>query len=333
LARPQGAGGGAGFGAGKLLFLYGLARWLLLRGSLSWTLGDWLGGRRWLAAVLGANLAIVLWRQLVRGLCSSSVYGRLHALTVPLRAPWGNLLNVCATVRALTAFARARALRRPLRWTKTAHDYPGSGLAGVPRRLGQILVSMQAVSQVEVEQALRECPAGAYRGADGRAAERLGECLMRRGRVTEDQLHQALALQAGLPFARLEPEAADALACRYLVPELCGSAAAPFAVNQDGTLCVAVREAPSRQLRETLARQCRLPLRFVMVTASNFEKLRDWQQRLPAWVARQRERERHGRRTRRVRLEAARLELRVAVPAWLVAFRHLSIKLEYRRAR
>jgi hypothetical protein len=77
-----------------------------------------------LTAILAVNLAMVIWRQTVRAICSWQVYGWQHACTVPLRAPWGNFINLCATVRALATFARARAARRPLHWIKTAHQFP-----------------------------------------------------------------------------------------------------------------------------------------------------------------------------------------------------------------
>jgi adsorption protein B len=307
----------------NLLFCYGVARWLALQGSLSWSLEDWLREHQLLAAILSANLAIVAWRQMVRGLCSFQIYGWLHALSVPLRAPWGNFLNVCATVRALTTFARSRALRRPLRWVKTAHDYPGrESLADGQRRLGVILVSMQAVSGAEIEQALE----------GRRTGERLGECLLRRGCLREEQLYQALALQAGLPFARLAPGAADELACRYLPLAACEGAAIPFAVQADQTVWVAVQDPPSKTFRQKLARACRLPLRFTLVTASNFDGLRrrlEWLpisiERLPAG-GQTRQRSQHGPLLPRVKV-------RVTTPAWLVVFRRLSVTLEYRRAR
>ena len=308
----------------NLLFCYGVARWLAVRGSLGWTFEDWLGEHRFLAAILSANLAIVAWRQLVRALCSFQVYGWLHALSVPVRAPWGNFINVCATVRALATFARSRAFRRPLRWAKTAHDYPGrDSMAGGRRRLGQILVSMQAVSRAEIEGALEGRQAG----------ERLGECLMRRSRIREEQLYQALALQAGLPFSRLAPEAADELAGRYLGAKACGADAIPFSVRADQTLWIAVEDAPSKALRKKLARACRLRLRFVMVTASNFAELRKRQERLPVPIGRQAGREQPRRRARRRRPVLPRIEVRVPIPRWLLVYRRLSVTLEYRRAR
>jgi adsorption protein B len=308
----------------NLLFFYGLGRWLALQGSLRADLANWLGEHRLLAAVLLANLVFVAWRQLVRAACSLRIYGWLHALSTPVRAPWGNFLNLCATVRALAAFARSRALRRPLQWVKTAHDYPGhEGLAGGRRRLGEILVSMQAVTTQEIDAALQE----------RQANERLGDCLIRRGRLREEQLYQALALQAGLPFARLAPQAAQEFAVRYLTPAVRGGDVMPFAVKENRTLWVAVKQAPSDALRKKLARACRLRLHYVFVTASNFDELQKRQERWPVSIERPPARTPPQRRVRRLRPVMPSLELRVPIPAWLKAQRRLSITLEYRRVR
>jgi adsorption protein B len=305
----------------NLLFCYGAARWLALRGSLAWSLVDWLGEHQVLAAILSVNLAIVVWRQLVRAWCSFRIYGWLHALSVPLRAPWGNWINVCATVRALVTFAQAHALRRPLRWAKTAHDYPGrDSLAAGRRRLGEILVSMQAVSKEEITETLQE----------RHASERLGECLIRRRRLREEQLYQALALQAGLPFARLAYEAAPEFPGRNLDTTAFGAEAIPFTVNGN-QLWVAVKSAPAAATRKKLARACRLEVRFIMVTASNFRELqRDQQLRAVPVVPR----ESRWQSPKRLLLPAwPRLELRIPIPAWLIFCSRLSITLEYRRAR
>ena len=134
----------------NLLFLYGLARWLLTRGALGWDFQDWLAGHPLLAAILAANLAILVWRQCVRAVCSLRVYGLAHACATPLRAPWGNFINVCALTRALAMYARSRALGQPLAWAKTVHAYPRQeSLTGDKRLFGRLLVWMEPLAWVK----------------------------------------------------------------------------------------------------------------------------------------------------------------------------------------
>lgn len=70
------------------------------------------------------TLALLLWRLSVRCALSARVYGWRFAAGVPVRALWGNAVNAAAAVRAICLYAVARWRGEPLRWHKTAHDYP-----------------------------------------------------------------------------------------------------------------------------------------------------------------------------------------------------------------
>jgi adsorption protein B len=109
------------------LFLYGLYGWMRASsGAGPWALGEALARTPALTALLWINAALLLWRQLVRGFCAQPLYGWVHALTVPLRAPWSNCINAVATLRAVAVFLRAKVLRRPLFWAKTRHVFPNA---------------------------------------------------------------------------------------------------------------------------------------------------------------------------------------------------------------
>jgi len=111
----------------NLLFLYGGAGWLFAQASGDdWALGRAVGARPWLATLLWANLGLFLWRQAVRGFLTGRIYDWKLAVTAPLRAPWANLINLTATVRALVIYGQARLYGRPLRWAKTAHAFPSA---------------------------------------------------------------------------------------------------------------------------------------------------------------------------------------------------------------
>jgi len=116
--------------AANLLFLYGLAGWFNAQSTgQDWALGQSVAARTGLVTLLSANLALFLWRQLVRALLTGRIYDWKLAVTAPLRAPWANLINLTATVRALAIYGQARLLGRPLRWSKTAHAFPTSPAA------------------------------------------------------------------------------------------------------------------------------------------------------------------------------------------------------------
>jgi adsorption protein B len=112
------------------LCAYGAVRWAWLSAQgQSWTALASLESNTTLAALLAANFALLLWRQAVRMYFVTSLYGLGLGLTVPLRAPWGNLINVCATARAVSQFAAARFGDFRLEWDKTAHTFPGQAHA------------------------------------------------------------------------------------------------------------------------------------------------------------------------------------------------------------
>ncbi len=109
----------------NLLFLYGLASWAgAAAAGEPWALGDAIADAPLLLALLSVNAALLVWRQLVRGLFVGRVYGWLQGVTVPLRAVWANWINTAATVRALAVFLRAKFRGRPLSWAKTQHVFP-----------------------------------------------------------------------------------------------------------------------------------------------------------------------------------------------------------------
>jgi hypothetical protein len=126
-------------------------------------------------------------------------------LTVPLRAPWANLINCCATVRALWVYWAAHRQGREVGWSKTQHAYPdGRQLAQAGARLGEILVARKVLKRRQVQLALRR----------RRLGERLGECLVRARLLTEDTLYEALSAQHGLPLTTLRSGDIDPRALR-----------------------------------------------------------------------------------------------------------------------
>lgn len=77
---------------------------------------------RW---IVGANLALALWRTGVRAGFAARVYGWRWAMGVPVRMIVGNWILMMAARRALLRYLLI--LRgAPLAWEKTAHVFPGT---------------------------------------------------------------------------------------------------------------------------------------------------------------------------------------------------------------
>lgn len=117
------------------IFLYGAATYTAsgLSGA-EWGMRE-AAGHPWLLGLLGVNLFFQLLQLTVRAGAAARIYGGRFAAGVPLRALYGNVINCAATICALWQYGRARAMRRPLRWLKTDHDYPEAAGAPAARAL------------------------------------------------------------------------------------------------------------------------------------------------------------------------------------------------------
>ena len=223
------------------------------------------GALRW---IFPFTLGMSVLHLTVRACCVGRIYGARFALTVPLRAVFGNALNCMATAMAIWRYAAAKVHGRPLVWVKTEHTYPtGSALIGLSRRLGEILVAQGAVDASLLETALAHKPAG----------ERLGEYLVRMGLLEESTLYAALAVQHSLPLG------ADAVA-RAATRALPAAVAQrwqvlPFRVEQ-GELCLAGTQLPCDEMTREVGRFCRLRVRYHLVTPAEFDHMS--RQYLPA---------------------------------------------------
>jgi hypothetical protein len=216
---------------------------------------------KWL---FSATLAVSGFQIGMRILCSRRIYGWRFALGAPVRALMGNWLNCAATVRALVLYGNAKLRGRPLLWMKTEHAYPNPAALATERRLlGEILVGSQFVAKADVEKALASKAEG----------ERLGEYLVRAGKLSEEELYMALSLQRNLPLGK--PQAADIdEPTTHAVPAEVSRRwrVLPFRVVE-GQLFVAGPELPCAEMTEDLERLSKMEVRFHLVTPTEFEEL------------------------------------------------------------
>lgn len=246
----------------NLLFLYGAATWM-------WS---WIGRRPWgLAAqiqppllldVYLATLSLQLLHLLTRAACVSRIYGPVFALGVPIRAIWANWINFLATVHAYRRYFGAKLTGQPLVWLKTEHAYPNrAALMEHKRRIGEVLVGSSYVEAADLEAALAAKPSGM----------RIGEYLVKLGKLTEQELYEALSLQQNLPLGK--PAGISLPATRSLPAAVARKwRVLPFRVAE-GHLFVAASELPSEQMHDELRRFSSLELRFHLVTPAEFEEL------------------------------------------------------------
>lgn len=249
----------------NLVLLYGAATWV----QAHWRHTTWGLGLRiphvfqhpW---IFDASLCLAAIQISFRAGCVASLYGWKYALGAPFRTPVANLMNCIAAARALAQYTSARIHRRPLVWVKTEHAYPSrEALLIHKRRLGEVLVTANWISQQDLDLALGTQPAGV----------RLGEHLIAMGKIAEDDLYDALSLQQGLPAAKLRPRDISPRAARALPRRLMQRwKVLPYRIDS-GALLLASPEIPNEEMTRALGGCTQLSLRFHLVTPGNFEEL------------------------------------------------------------
>jgi len=245
----------------NLVFLYGALTWVVAQCT-----GDPWGLAKYSLhpSLLVATLAIQIIQSTVRMSCCAQHYGAMFALAVPLRAVLGNWINTAATWKAVRSYVLARIRHEPLVWVKTEHAYPSrSALVEHKRKLGEILVGSAYVEEADVLRALENLRPGL----------RLGEYLVQHGKITEEELYEALSLQHSLPSGRLEPWIINSNVARALPRRVVRDwRVLPFRVSS-GNMFLASPEIPTDDLTRILRGFTRLSPRFHLVTPQNFEEL------------------------------------------------------------
>lgn len=245
----------------NLLFVYGVLTLGVSRLSgQPWMLGESVGK---LGLLLEATLALQIWRTAVRGYFSGRIYGWRFALLAPLRQVAANVINCCAVVRAVRAFAQARRRGTGLAWLKTAHVYPTRGaLAAHQRSISEVLAAEGFLSVRQLRQALESKP-------EDLAA---GDYLLQAGLLTEEELAEAVARQNGLVrFSGRESSAGNLHCLPGWVMERWS--VVPLEIR-DGGMILAVREPPPDELTETLRQFTSMKLEYRLTTRGEWERLR-----------------------------------------------------------
>jgi bacteriophage N4 adsorption protein B len=141
----------------------------------------------WLWYVLLGNAGLLVARVLLRAYCTFRLYGITQALLSTPRMVWGNVINFCATCRAIKQYLRYLRTGKLIAWDKTSHVYPSEAELGHYRRkLGDLLLERRLITADQLNEALQQ-----QKGI----ARRLGEILTEMGALGENDLELALQHQ------------------------------------------------------------------------------------------------------------------------------------------
>lgn len=250
----------------NVIFVYVVVTW-----AMAWVKqGQWrLGAEPWLAWLSRLSwwpLLLLFPQTLIRMYCTSLVYGWKFAMGVPLRIPWANIINCCAAAKAAWGYASARIRGVPLRWLKTEHAYPNrQALMGTRRALGEILVGSEYITADDLAEALATQLPGA----------RLGEHLVKMGKLSEEDLYEAIGLQNDLPTGRPDFDTIVREVTRTIPAQVARRwKVLPYRVVA-GQLYVASPELPNDQMTKAIKEFCPLEMRFHLVPPQVFQEMID----------------------------------------------------------
>jgi hypothetical protein len=182
------------------------------------------------------------------------------ALLSPLRIPVANWINASASLRATVRYAKSRWRREPLAWLKTQHQYPNRFALEAHRpTLPEILVKSGYL------------PASALEGRP--AGRRLQDWLVETGRLSEEHLYEALALQLCMPVSLVSPDTVSRAIARSLPAHVVRKHQIIPVRVEDGQLVVAGPEAPPETLPLALRPYTRLGVKFELVPRSTFDQI------------------------------------------------------------
>ena len=255
------------------IFAYALALYCLGRLVLGWV-----GGRPWtfdsifppgstLWWLVMLNTLVLSWRALMKYLTVDKIYGPLHGLLSLPRFFISNVINFVATSKAVKQYAVHRWTGEPLRWLKTDHAFPSvAALKTYTRRLGELLMDREGLSEDQVQQALDLQTATGLK---------LGEVFTMTGMVSTRSVADALAEQLSMPVVDPEPFEIP-LSLLQRIPEADAELMGilPLRMEDDETVVISVSAAPEAELRDTLEALLRRRVHFVFAGEAALKRAR-----------------------------------------------------------
>ena len=144
-----------------------------------------------LNVLIDINLLLLAHRIVQRALCVKEIARRRQMIMVPFRLVWGNVIDFYCTIHATRRYLHSRITGTPLKWLKTAHEFPNvEQLLRTHRPLGDLLLERRLITPAQLSDAL------ATQRWQGSKRIPLGEILIAMPAITLEQLDETLALQA-----------------------------------------------------------------------------------------------------------------------------------------
>lgn len=214
-----------------------------------------------LYGLLTVTAVFLVYRILIRMYCVFRFYNLKYALLSIPNFIWANLINFFATNRALHIFFRSRLSGQSVKWDHTTHSPPTEQeLAAYRMRIGDMLVDKRIISPDQLEAALAE---------QQRTGRLLGDILLHRGVVSENELLQTVGMQLRISTREIDPYAVPLDVIRLVPRELAVKHSLFPVERKDGKLIVAVSALPKRHVLSSVEDAIGLPVELCLTTRSS----------------------------------------------------------------
>jgi len=219
------------------------------------------------AWLIWANTAILANRAFHRFYFVKYLYGMRQAfLSIP-RILVSNIINASATIRAFYIFTKHAIIGKRIAWDKTQHEYPSEEIIKFERkRLGELLIDKKVLTQEQLDAAL---------AVQQRTNKKLGEILVETAGISPVDLAEIVSAQTGYPMADLKDE--DITVFMGLIPKDIALNFGVFPIGLIGKtkiLKLAVtRFVPEDQIKKLVETNNGYPVQPMIVTDEKMEEL------------------------------------------------------------
>ncbi|MBA5761518.1 phage adsorption protein NrfB [Vibrio sp. 404] len=205
--------------------------------------------------ILALNVLLLANRMFQRFYFVSRYYGYAEGLLSLARIVWGNVINFSANIRAIRQVIEQGDPRR-VAWDKTTHDFPTVSAEVRKKPIGQILVESGHLDRQQLEDFILEKPSNIL----------LGMYLVEQGAVSNDQLSEAMAIQCGAEYMKIDPFTLSS----SLIDELPKILALKYSIlpiaSHEGVLILGKESALSPVALAAIKRRIGKPVRWVITT-------------------------------------------------------------------
>jgi len=214
-----------------------------------------------------ANTLILAWRIVMKFITVHKVYGLVHAVLSIPRFFVANVINFAATSKALRQYINHKVTGEPLRWLKTEHVFPTTeALEIFHRRIGDLLVEREGLTQEDLDQALAMQQSTRFQ---------LGEVLTTSGLITQHGLSEALGNQLELRVCQPDPFSIPLELLRCMgEAEVAKLGVLPLVRTVDGPVLVAVSSAPDEFVTGVLETHLDASVRFEFCLSATLDVAR-----------------------------------------------------------